>query len=168
MPSTRERVLALVKESPHLNQTEIAKQVGTTRQRVSQIIASEGLNVPRGRRGVTPRAKSEVAEHQAMHNSDAVPAYLAKAGGPVAVLLTAADLMSRGYTVYLPVVPAAAADLVAIDAQGKVKRVSVQRPTRTAGGKLEYQYPKPGSVETHALILTDEPVQYEPALRTRK
>ncbi len=168
MPSTRERVIALVQQSPHLNQTEIAERVGATRQRVSQIIAEEQLNVPRGKRGVAPRPKTTAPGDQPILDRNALPAYLAEAGGPIAVLVTAADLMSRGYTVYLPVAPAAAADLVAIDARGKVRRVSVQQAKRTAGNRLQYTYPKPGDVDTHALILTDEPVRYEPALRGGK
>ena len=161
MPSTRERVLALVQQSPHLNQTEIAEQVHATRQRVSQIIASEGLAVPKGRRGVAPRTRA-VTETVAELKS--VPAYLAEAGRPIAVLVAAADLMTHGYTVYLPLTQAAAADLVAIDARGNLKRVAVQRAKRKGGGRLGYEYPKPGDVDVHALILADEPVQYRPDL----
>jgi hypothetical protein len=170
MPSTRERVIALVRQSPHLNQTEIAEQLRVSRQRVAQIVSSEELAVPRGKRGIAPRAKpqkQQVAESVTARADNALPAYLANAGGPIAVLVTAADLMTRGYTVYLPISAAAAADLVAIDARGNVKRISVQRATRGAGDKLQYTYPKPGSVDAHALILTDEPVRYEPALDRR-
>ncbi len=162
MPSTRERVLALVKQSPHLNQTEIAERVGATRQRVSQIIASEDLNVPKGRRGVARRAKA-TAEAAPVAEAKAVPAYFAKAGGPIAVLVAAADLMTRGFTVYLPITQSAAADLVAIDARGNLKRVAVQR-ARRKGQRLDYERPKPGDVDTHALILADEPVQYRPSI----
>jgi hypothetical protein len=171
MPSTRERVIALVRQSPHLNQTEIAEQLRVSRQRVAQIVASEELAVPRGRRGIAPRAKpqkQQVAESVTARADNALPAYLADAGGPIAVLVTAADLMTRGYTVYLPIVPAAAADLVAIDSTGKVKRVAVQKAKRSPGGNVEYLYPKPDSVDTHALILTDEPVRYEPSLNRSK
>jgi hypothetical protein len=160
MPSTRERVLTLVRQSPHLNQTEIAERVSATRQRVSQIIASEGLTVPKGRRGVAPRAK---ARAEPAEESKGVPAYLAEAGGPIAVLVAAADLMARGYTVYLPMTSAAAADLVAIDALGNLKRVAVQR-ARRRGTRLEHERPKPGDVDIHALILANEPVQYRPNL----
>jgi hypothetical protein len=125
MPSNRERIIALVQQSPHLNQTEIAEQLGISRQRVAQIVADEGLNVPRGKRGVMPRKSAVAAE--AAPAAEAIPAYLANAGGPIAVVITAADLMTRGYTVYLPIVPSAAADLVAIDPNGKVERVSVQQ-----------------------------------------
>jgi hypothetical protein len=160
MPSTRERVLTLVRQSPHLNQTEIAERVSATRQRVSQIIASEGLTVPKGRRGVAPRAK---ARAEPAEESKGVPAYLAEAGGPIAVLVAAADLMARGYTVYLPMTSAAAADLVAIDALGNLQRVAVQR-ARRRGTRLEHERPKPGDVDIHALILANEPVQYRPNL----
>ena len=164
MPSNRERIIALVKQSPHLNQTEIAEQLGISRQRVAQIVADEGLNAPKGKRGVAPRKSPTIAEAAPAPPRDAIPGYLANAGGPIAVLIAAADLMARGFTVYMPIVPSGAADLVTADRRGKLERVSVQRAQRKAGDKLEYSYPKPGDVERHALILTDEPVRYEPRL----
>lgn len=165
MPSTRERIIALVKQEPHLNQSEIAERVGVKRQRVSQIIADEELNVPRGKRGVAPRARA--TEPTRAPSSDALPAHLAAAGGMVGVLIAAADMMARGFTVFLPVTQTAPCDFLAMDAKGKVERVSV-RKARRAGEEIRYDDPIRGGTDRRALLLTDEPVRYEPAFRDRK
>ncbi len=163
MPNTRQRVLALVREEPQLNQSEIAARVGATRQRVSAILASEGLTVPKGKRGALPRGKAVVTETAPKH-APGLPSYLAAAGGVAGVLVAAADLMTRGYAVYLPVSPSAAPDLIAIDRKGGVKRVGVQRARRRTGNALEYEYPKPNEIDVQAMLVTDEPVHYDPAL----
>jgi hypothetical protein len=161
MPTTRERIIALVKEEPHLNQTEIAEHVGVKRQRVSQIIADEGLSVPRAKRGVASRKLA--AEDSRAPSSDAVPAHLAAAGRMVGVLVAAADMMVRGFTVFLPVTQTAACDFLAMDSRGQIERVSV-RKARRAGEEIRDDDPIRGGTDRRALILTDEPVRYEPVL----
>jgi Winged helix-turn-helix DNA-binding len=163
MASTRQRVLALVRQQPNISKAEIADQLKVSRQRVAQILQSEEISAAPGRRGRRPRAKGAVAE-AAPAPPNVVPSHIARAGGPAGVMLAAADLMTRGFTIYLPVSPSAAADLVAIDARGQVKRISVQRAKRRPGSELEYEYPKPGDVDVRAMLLTDEPVRYEPEI----
>ncbi len=160
MASTRERILALMKQSPHLNQTEIAERLGVSRQRVAQIVVSEELELTKGKRGARGRAKPPAQEAAPAYNVDALPKYLANAGGPVAVLIAAADLITRGYAVYLPVAPTAAADLVAIDHRGRVKRFDVK--TKRRAGPVEY--PTGEQIDVRAFVTTDEPVKYAPEL----
>jgi hypothetical protein len=157
-------VIALITQSPHLNQTEIAARIGISRQRVAQIVSEERLAVPRGKRGAAPRRRVAETPRARERSPGGLPAYLAEAGGAAAVLITAADLMARGFAVYLPIAPTAAADILAIDANGRVKRVAVRPARRTVGGAVEYSYPKPGEVDTHATLLADTPIQYSPEL----
>lgn len=165
MPTTRERVVALVRDEPHLNQTEIAERIGISRQRVAQIVADEELDVPRGPRGVASRKRAAAATPAlAERPDDAIPQYLAGAGGTIAVLIAAADLMARGFSVFYPLTQSAPCDLVAIDRNGKVERIDVTK-ARRAGGEIRYDDPDRSKADRRALILTDEPVRYEPALR---
>jgi len=166
MPTTRERLLALVRAEPHLNQTELAERLGVTRQRVKQLVDDEGLAIDRGPRGAGGR-KPKVTEPTAPSMTGGVAAMAAGTTPAVAVFLAAADLTSRGYTVFLPVTQTASCDLVAIDRDGQVERIVVRR-ARRAGEEVRYDDPIHGRHERKAMILTDEPVRYEPALSKQR
>src|SRR6185503_20787220 len=114
-----------------------------------------GLNVDRGPRGLGGRKRAAAAAEPAAAVTGGLASIPAGTPPAVAVLLTAADLMTHGYTVFLPITPTANCDLVAIDRQDRVERVVVRR-ARRAGGEIRYDDPARGKYERRAMLLTDE------------
>lgn len=168
MPSTRDRMLALVHAEPHLNQAEIAARLKVTRQRIKQLADEEGLTLKRGPVGVSGRKPK--AEDPVKRVTGGLIEMPPGASPAVAVLLTAADLTARGYAVFLPVNQTASCDLVTIDpATDKVERVVVRKARRAgAGEEVRYDDPIRGRADRRAFLLTDEPgVRYEPAIKPR-
>jgi hypothetical protein len=163
MPTTRERLKALHRAEPHLNQSELADRLHVTRQRVQQLAKSLELTLDTGPRGPGGRKVKEADPKP--REPMAVPPGTTPA---VAVLLTAADLTARGFTVFVPLTPTASCDLVAIDRNDRVERVVV-RKARRAGEEFRYDEPMPdrSRSDRRAMILTDEPIRYEPAIRSK-
>lgn len=158
--TTRERLLELHAAHPELNQTQIAEELGVTRQRVSALVKQLQLNVQSGPVGIGGRRTREAAP--------AVDAIVApRTIGPSgAVLLAAADLDRRGYDVFFPLNPARArCDLVAIDERDRVEQIVVEK--RAKRGPVRYDTPENDRKIRRAMILTDQPVQYSPALRPK-
>jgi hypothetical protein len=54
---TRERVREMVTNAPELTMADIARALDVSRERVRQIVESEGLTVRRGHRGVGERVR---------------------------------------------------------------------------------------------------------------
>jgi Winged helix-turn-helix DNA-binding len=162
MPSTRERLLALVKADPNITKAQIAERLGVTRQRIKQLADAEGLSIADGIAGRKPGPQKR-ATAEAAPVTGGIASIPPGTSPAVAILLAAADLTARGFSVYLPFATTAAADLVTIDTHGRVERVSVAR-ARRAGGEVRYDDPDRGGVDRRALILSEEPVQYSPAL----
>lgn len=158
MKSTRDRLLEIHKADPRLNQTEISARIGVSRQRISALVNEMGLNVERGPRGIGSRARAEPAPRP--EGIVAPPG----ASPTVGVLLAAADLARRGYDVYLPVTKDPQCHIVAIDAHDRVERILVETKKR-GGTDVRYDTPENDRKMRRALVLTEQPVQYSPALR---
>lgn len=173
MASTRERLLALHRAEPHLNQTQIAERLGVTRQRIGQLIEALERDgelttdeIDRGPRGIRGRPKASAAAEAAPRVTGGIVAIPAAATPAVAVLLVAADLTARGYSVFAPLTPSTAkCDLVAIDRDDRVERIVVSRGRR-AGEEIRYDDPQRYGGDRRAMLLTDEPIQYEPPLES--
>lgn len=169
MPSTRERFRALIKQHPHLNQTELAERLGVTRQRVSRIAAAEQVALDTGKRG--PRGRAPAA--QAL--GETAPTYAVPGAIPfppvsqpaVAVLLTAADLVRRGYEVYYPLTGTGTFDLITVDSKNTIEPIAV-RTARRVAGEVRYDTPELERKMRRAMILRDEPIQYDPPMREPK
>ena len=54
MPTSRETLKALVQAEPYLNQAQLARRIGISRERVRQLVRSEGLITWRGPAGIAP------------------------------------------------------------------------------------------------------------------
>jgi hypothetical protein len=163
MKTTREKVLALHVAEPSLNRSEIAKRLGVSRQRVSAIVATEGITTETGKRGIGGRPRTTGEDDVGTKTRDEIVTPSGTSPS-AAVLLAAADLARRGYAVFSPITKSPPCELVAIDGSGRAEQIVVERKR---GKAVRYDTPENDRKMRRALILTDEPVQYLPALRAK-
>lgn len=160
--TARDTLRALVEADPTLTQSQLATLLGVTRQRVSQLVRAEGLTVRKGPPGVGERSPANAPQSRVLTGGVPTPISHTVAG-LIGELLTAADLMARGYTVFFPLSRTAVCDLVAIHRTGSVLTIEVRCATRK-GDRLVWSR-KDSSLANHfALVVTGEPVSYEPPL----
>lgn len=161
----RERIVALLKADPSLTVSELGRRVGVSKQRVSQILYSAGLQagayqVRRDANGKLIKSPPRIMVETGA-DVDAVSATVA---GTIAELVVAADLMARGWQVFFPIVRTTKCDLLATDKTGeRVIRVEV-RSGRRVGEAITF-YKKVNAVCDHyAIVIPGEPVTYKPEL----
>ena len=155
----RRRILALFAsgEGKGLNMAQIARLVGLSRERVRQITTQEGLIEP----GPSPVPRTGP---QPRVITGGVPVSLSHTVvGSIGELLAAADLMARGRMVFFPLVRTGACDLLTLDKQGRVERIEV-RCGKRAGERVTYAFADKSQSDRRAIVLTGEPVRYEPSL----
>lgn len=155
--TTRERLRDLVAAEPQLHQSQLATRLGVTPERVRQLLTAEGLTVPRA----YPRGGGGTMQARLRTGGAPVRVH-ATVGGAVGELLAAADLMARGYTLFLPITRIGWCDLVAIGGGGAVERIEVRSGRRGAGETIYWNHPDESRSERRAIVLTGEPVVYDP------
>lgn len=169
--STRDALAALVTVDPEISAAEAARQLGVSRERVRQLSDALGITLKKYRRPLSAGRRAP----EPVVLTGGVPAKIScTAAGAIGELLAAADLTARGWTVFYPLTRIATCDLVAVDVEGRVERVEVRCGKRTASGHLQWSRPDRSRSDRVALVITGEPVQYEPpypgdaTLSTRK
>jgi hypothetical protein len=139
----------------------MARALGISRERVRQLLVAEGITAaeylgrPVGRpRG--PQPKSVVT-------TGGVPVPInATVAGTIGEMLVAADLLTRGWLVYLPIVRNAGCDLVVVSrGDNRVERIEV-RTARRVDGVLRYASPDKSQSDRRAIVCSGECVTYEP------
>jgi len=137
----------------------IAERLGVSRQRVYQVAAKAGIALPRyhartwGQRPPKPR----------LITGGVFTTISTATAGSISELLVAADLLARGYAVFMPVIHSRGHDVVA-EKNGMMITVEVRSAHRNASGKLIYNR-RPEMRSTHyALVVTGEPVAYDPPI----
>lgn len=161
----RERIVALLKADPSLTQSELARRVGVSKQRVSQILYSAGLQAgsyqfPRDANGRRITSPPRIMVETGM-DIDPVNATVA---GTIAELVVAADLLARGWQVFFPMVRTTKCDLLATDKTGeRVIRVEV-RSGRRVGESITFLRKDKAVCDHYAIVLPREPVTYKPEL----
>jgi hypothetical protein len=83
--------------------------------------------------------------------------------GTISELLVAADLMARGWWVYMPVMLSKSHDIVAFKGIQMIT-VEVRSARRNATGFLSYAKKNDSNSSHRALVVTGEPVSYIPDL----
>ena len=75
-------------------------------------------------------------------------------------------LLTRGWSVFFPLVRTTKCDLVAVSSGGlRVKRIEVRSGKRVSGG-LAYNKKTSDICDHYAVIISDEPVLYVPPIET--
>jgi hypothetical protein len=145
--------------------TETAQKLGISRQRVYQIAKRDGV-VFALRSRVAPVAPDQPRPPRPLvfFGADAILNKVVV--GSIAELLVAADLLSRGWQVYTPLVRHRGHDLIACRA-GQIITVEVRSTKRFAsnGNRLWRNIPSRAFPSSHlAWVITGEPIIYEPPL----
>lgn len=146
---------------------EAAARLGVSRQRISQIYRSLGVDLAALRRSAADDARTYSATPRVVTGGVTLRE-TAVTVGHVSELLAAADLMSRGFQVFAPISQSRArVDLIAMDRSGACQRIEVRSGRRLPNGGLSF--PKNRGrrlpyVDRYAVVLTGEPVRYVPAL----
>lgn len=162
----RERIVALLKADPSLTQSELARRVGVTKQRVSQLVKKVGLQAgvyekPRDLNGERIPAGPPRIMVQTSVDTGPVNATVA---GTIAELVVAADLLARGWQVFFPMVRTTKCDLLATDKTGeRVIRVEV-RSGRRVGESITFLKKDKAVCDHYAIVVPREPVTYKPEL----
>lgn len=149
MPTTRERIAALLATSPQPTYAAIAEFVGVSRQRVQQIALALGLAqaVPRRRRrrlvaGDMPEKRPQFSTTQ----------------GRVTELQVAADLIARGWKVYWPL-SGGGPDLLVFERPDRVRRVEVRPGKRLPNGAIRWNCPD-AVAELYAIVISPSEIEY--------
>lgn len=143
---------------------ETARIFGVSRQRIQQLVKKYGFTVGKDGRLAHNRKPMPPRPPKPRIITGGVSSHLStRAVGKVAEMLVAADLLARGWQVFLPLVGNLGHDLVAIREQ-KIITVEVRPAHRTAAGHIDWAR-KSGCTSSHyGLVITGEPVHYEPML----
>lgn len=160
----RARIIERMRKEPLTSVRELVALTGVSRQRVHQLLRKEGL-VP-----ATPRemwaAGRLVARPAVSRMPTAGPTvYIThSAAGTVSELMVAADLTTRGWGVFFPLVRTTKCDLIALSADGtQARRIEVRSGKRTGGG-LAYNAKPTDTCDHYAIVLPGEPVIFKPPL----
>lgn len=138
----------------------IAEELGISRQRVYQIAAAEEIPLPRYHQ---QHVRSPIKPKARILTGGVPQQVNASVAGTIAELLVAADLMARGWCVFMPIIASKGHDLIATQ-DGTLITVEVRSAYRNAAGSLIYGR-KPDCKSSHyGLVVTGEPVAYEPDL----
>jgi PD-(D/E)XK endonuclease len=144
---------------------EISKEAGISRQRVYQIARTNGIKLAvSGDRAGQGRCIYPKPLAPRINTGGVMLAKDSNAVGTVAELLVAADLVARGWYVYIPIVLHRGHDLIAYHGN-RLITIEVRSGWRRPKGTLQYSSQKPTALsEYFAIVITGEPVIYEPAL----
>jgi AraC-like DNA-binding protein len=152
--STENAIIQLNIMEPNLNQTEVARRLGVSRQRVSQLCKKTSLRFTGKYRHRYRLSHNAQLNRYGFHGKRRNPAF----AGATGEMIVAAHLMQRGIPVYRSIAAEAAFDLVA-DCFGELLRVEVRSAKRTAKG---FNFPRPDKsrYDLLALVTPDTAVTF--------
>lgn len=159
----RSAILDAIKQNPMRTVRELTEIGQCSRQRVHVILKEEGLELPsfaeiREARGLVIQPKSRA-------NINGLRIAIShSAAGTVGELLVAADLITRGWSVFFPLVRTLKCDLLVLSADGqRTARIEVRSGKRVGNG-LTYNRKPNDSCDHYAVLLEGEPVMFIPEI----
>lgn len=159
--SIGEKVRALAEQGVHAS--AIAIELGVSRQRVYQVAKKEGVALPKYHHPVYRLTNRQGLPKPRLLTGGVETQISSATVGSVSELLVAADLLARGWHVYMPVMHSRGHDVIATKGSAIVT-VEVRSAHRNVSGKLIYAK-KPECASSHfGLVVTGEKVWYEPEL----
>lgn len=160
MMDVRDKLLKMLAKNPKLTNADLSRELGVSRQRISQITSKLGIKLQRA--VVYEIAERRHSPPQARVDLVGAPIISHAAAGTVSELLVAADLTARGWQVFFPLVRSTHCDLVVTSHDGTiVKRVEVRSGVRREG-RIVWQKKATTECEVYAIVLRGEPIRYEP------
>ena len=148
---TKDELVTLVKEG--LSTAEAAVRLEISRQRVYQLALKYGLKFARRRAIPSPRLLT-----------GGIPVIVSTSvAGKVAELIVAADLLARGWHVFLPVYANGPHDIIAAK-DGRVATFEVRSAHRNATGRLIFPIRSYDKSDHYGIVATGEIVSYQPDL----
>lgn len=151
----------------------VARMLGITRARVGQIMKEEGLES--GRAGALNASPRSVPRRRNGERTGGISMDVQKHRlGYASEMLVAADLISRGYHVFVSIAPGAIYDILAVRRRdAHIATIEVRTARRSDNGSIIQgrqlrQMPGGGSrnasskIDHFALVLAGEPIVYEP------
>lgn len=140
---------------------QVAHELGISRQWVHQIAAKNGITFRQRsffyRDGRVPAARPRV------QTGGVEVAINQTVAGTISELLVAADLMARGWHVFLPVIASKGHDIIA-SKNGHLATIEVRSAHRNSAGKLIFGRKPDCESDHYGLVVTGEPVEYDPPL----
>lgn len=161
--ATVEQVLQIFHDDPTLPPKKIAELLGVSRQRVYQVLKASGQQLPAIQ--YTPReyGRRRTPKPRVITGIACGPVNCTIAG-TVSELLVAADLLARGWQVFLPLVKTSKLDLLATSRDGKsVLRFEVRSGVRH-GNRVTFAKKVISEHDYYGIVVAGEAVTYEPDL----
>lgn len=137
----------------------IATELGVSRQHVYQVARRHKIDLPQN---MTPRVFTPRRSPQPRIQTGGIMAKVNHSvAGTISELLVAADLMARGWQVFLPVIASRGHDVIATK-DGKIATFEVRSAHRNATGTIKFARKADCLSDYYGLVITGEPVAYEP------
>ncbi|MCC3246690.1 helix-turn-helix domain-containing protein [Methylocystis sp. WRRC1] len=151
--STAEKIRELADNG--LTASQISRELGISRQRVSQIAKREGIKTVPWVYSAPPRPRVKTGGVDIEITR--------RAAGSIAELLVAADLTARGHLVYMPIKWSRGHDLISLK-NGILRTFEVKCGTRLTSGRLSFDKKNAANSDHYAVVLTGEVVSYDPPI----
>lgn len=157
------RIEEVLEKLPHATTGDVASALGVSRQRVHQAAQKYGIRLRGTRRASDPTRRKPGPPKPTAITGGVQPQLTHTVCGTISELLAAADLMTRGYRVYMPIARQRCHDLIAVSPEGKLVTIEVRSGRRCPVGN-GHTYPSNRTVKSDvtAVVLVGEPVIYEP------
>ena len=167
------RIKAVLARSPKATAREVADALGLSRSRVYVACKRHGIKLAR------PPAppyvyRPERCQHGVRRSVALTPRVITggvqrtvspTVCGTISEVLAAADLMARGFRPYAPFVRQRSHDLIAVAPNGRVITIEVRSGRKKSHGGYTFPNRETRSrSDVLAIVLTGEPVIYEPTL----
>lgn len=162
--NTIDRIREILSVNPSASTSEIAREIGVSRQRISQVCAKEGIKLKRAYPASDRKPSSTPAPR--VITGGVISPISHTVCGSISELLVAADLMARGYKPYMPIVRQRSHDILAVNTNNEVLTVEVRSGKRRADGNGITWNSKGERCASSfcAIVITGEPVIYKPEL----
>lgn len=146
-----------------LTAAQIARRLDVSRQRIYQIAREDGVSLPRPAWDENDKRRKKSIKTRVVTGGVSKPINETTAE-TIAEMLVAADLMARGWQVYIPLVVHRGHDLIGLmgDRMATFEVRSAYRST--VGNGLSWNKTSSDKSEYYALVITGETVTYVPDL----
>lgn len=156
----KDRILTELQRNPQATARELADALGVSRQRIYQALSRYGITPQRPR---SPAVKKPPSPPMPTLGGACAPLSHTTCG-TISELVAAADLLARGYHVYIPLVRHRGHDLIAVSRAGKILTVEVRGGRKGASGQRVYNAIAQRHMKSDllAIVIAGEPVEYKP------
>lgn len=157
--TSRDKLRELLRRNPDLTTLEAVNALGISRQRLHQLVRSEGVQLKDARMKEASSPLPILAHVSAKVGP--------KAAGGISELLVAVDLLRRGLDVYQSMTTGGQCDLVAINrVTERVLRIEVKSAKRDGNGRIICGIGATNKFDVLAKVLPSGEIVYQPDIIT--